>query len=84
MGILGRIFSRKKKEGKELNLKEESIDNSNVQQVPQTQQFYEDDDKEFQVLLSKLDTLNVKLEMINQRLINLERLAEKEEPEQKW
>jgi len=37
------------------------------------------DDKEFQILSSKLDALNAKLEVLNQRLANLERLAGKEE-----
>lgn len=91
MGLLRRIFSRKKKkEEKELELKEETPASNyppypGGQALPQIQpiQSTSGDDMEFKVLSAKLDALNVKLDMINQRLDNLEKLA-KEEPEQKW
>lgn len=87
MGLLKRIFSRKKKkEEKELELREETPV-VNYPPYPNVAQFRPvapgSDDMEFKVLSAKLDALNVKLDMINQRLDNLEKLA-KEEPEQKW
>lgn len=82
MSFLSKIFSRKKKQEENLELKE----TPSYQQQPYPQQQIQSDDMEFKVLSSKIDALNIKLDMINQRLANLEKLAEQEpeEPEQKW
>lgn len=90
MGIFGRLFGRKKKEEQaEAEEVEESRDMNypitpasympRQQAAPAYPSYSESDDKEFQVLSSKLDALNAKLDVINQRLTNLERLAGQEE-----
>ena len=99
MGILSKLkfWKRKKQEAEDLELEQEQNipqqPNYPAQNYPQfgrreqgmQQQIsaVESDDREFQILSSKIDVLNAKLDAISQRLINLERLAE-QEPEQKW
>ncbi len=90
MGFFGKIFGKKKEKEEDLEINEETSPSSDYPGpvYPRAQQpimpaYPESDDKEFQVLSSKLDTLNIKLDMINQRLANLEKLAE-QEPEKKW
>lgn len=90
MGLFG-LFGRKKKQ-EQAEVEEEAGPSDYPigpeAYMPRQQQqpmqpypsnYPESDDKEFQVLSSKLDALNAKLEVISQRLANLERLAGKEE-----
>lgn len=47
-----------------------------TQPPPYQQPNVREDDREFQILASKLDVLNAKLDVINQRLANLERVQQ--------
>lgn len=54
-----------------------------LMQQPQTTVMQQSlENKDLQIISSKIDALNAKLDAIDQRLINLERLAE--QPEQRW
>lgn len=90
MGLFG-LFGKKKKEVAEEAEEEPRDVNYPItpaSYMPRQQQptmptypgsYPEGDDKEFQVLSSKLDALNAKIDVLNQRLENLERLARQEE-----
>ena len=87
MGIFN-LFKKKKQEQPEEEIMERPSSDypilpMGMQRQPMMptypERYPESDDKEFQVLSSKLDALNAKIDMLNQRLANLERLAGKEE-----
>lgn len=85
MSFLGLFGKKKKEESVEMQEIEEKpsydypISSMPTQRQPMMPSYPESDDKEFQVLSSKLDALNAKIDMLNQRLANLERIANKEE-----
>lgn len=85
MGLFGLFKKKKKEEAAEMQEIEEKpsydypISSMPMQRQPVMPTYPESDDKEFQVLSSKLDALNAKIDMLNQRLANLERLAGQEE-----
>ena len=83
MGIFDRF--KKKKEEEFVDFSEDSGFESQIQEPFQQQNFSSTNNQDIQLLLSKLDLINVRLESIERRLAEIEKIAkESQEPERRW
>ena len=83
MGIFDRF---KKKKGEEfVDFSEDSGFESQIQEPFSQQNFSSTNNQDIHLLLSKLELINVRLESIERRLTEIEKIAkESQEPERRW